>query len=127
YRLTFVMTLTDSDDRTTDVRPRVTRVVHADKIILAMPRRSLELIDWTPRRDPNIGPVIRSVLIQEAFKLFLAYRKPWWQALGLVAGRSITNMPVRQVYYFGVEGEEAQDDLNADPAHANNAVLMASY
>jgi len=125
YELTFCRTHTDSDDRTKESNTR--RVVHADQVILAMPRRSIELIDWVPLREPEIARVVKSVLIQKAFKLFLAYPKPWWRALGLVAGRSITNMPVRQIYYFGVEGEEACNDPNANPEFQNNAVLMASY
>ena len=46
-----------------------------------------------------------SVLIQAAFKLFLGYEYPWWRALGLHAGRSITDLPIRQAYYFGTERE----------------------
>ena len=73
------------------------RIVHAKKIILAMPRRSLELIKGEFFDDPWLKENIPSVLIQDAFKLFLAYEQPWWRALGLVAGRSVTDLPVRQV------------------------------
>jgi monoamine oxidase len=61
------------------------------------------------------------VLIQSAFKLFLAYERPWWRALGLVAGRSVTDLPVRQVYYFGTEAEQEGG------LPYLNSLLMASY
>jgi monoamine oxidase len=53
--------------------------------------------------------------------LFLAYERPWWRALGLVAGRSVTDLPVRQIYYFGTECEQPQGAPNL------NSLLMASY
>jgi monoamine oxidase len=95
--------------------------VRAKKIILAMPRRSLELIKSTFFDDPWLKINIPSVLIQSAFKLFLAYEQPWWRALGLVAGRSVTDLPVRQIYYFGTEGEQEHGLPNM------NSLLMASY
>ena len=52
-----------------------------------MPRRSLELVKSTFFDDPWLKANISSVLIQSAFKLFLAYEQPWWRSLGLVAGR----------------------------------------
>lgn len=97
-------------------------VVYAKHIILAMPRRSLELIKANFFfDDPWLKENIKSVLIQPAFKLFLAYERPWWRALGLVAGRSVTDLPIRQVYYFGTESEQegGQPWLNS--------LLMASY
>lgn len=95
--------------------------VRAKKLILAMPRRSLELIKSTFFEDKWLKANIPSVLIQSAFKLFLAYESPWWRSLGLVAGRSVTDLPVRQVYYFGTEAEQ-KDGLSY-----MNSLLMASY
>jgi monoamine oxidase len=100
----------------------VSPVTHrAKKVILAMPRRSLELIKSRFFDDPWLRANIPSVLIQSAFKLVLAYERPWWRALGLVAGRSVTDLPVRQVYYFGTEAEQE----NGLPFL--NSLLMASY
>ena len=62
-----------------------------------------------------------SVLIQSAFKLFLAYEQPWWRTLGLVAGRSVTDLPMRQIYYFGTEGEQR----GGEPFL--NSLVQASY
>jgi monoamine oxidase len=124
YKLTFVQTETDDNDRTHDVPGAAPVIVYADKVVLAMPRRSIELIEWKPLDDPKVQDLLSSVLIQKAFKLFFAYREPWWKALGLVAGRAITDLPVRQVYYFGIEGE---NHPKGDPKNALNSVLMGSY
>ncbi|MGY2226803.1 flavin monoamine oxidase family protein [Pseudomonas gingeri] len=97
------------------------QVVKAKKIILAMPRRALELIDSPFFSDPWLKENLGSVLVQSAFKLFLAYEQPWWRALGLVAGRSVTDLPVRQIYYMGTECEQKGGE------HTLNSLLMASY
>lgn len=96
-------------------------VVHAKKIVLAMPRRSLELIKSSFFEDKWLKENLPSVLIQSAFKLFLAYESPWWRSLGLVAGRSVTDLPIRQTYYFGTECEQP----HGKPFM--NSLLMASY
>jgi Flavin containing amine oxidoreductase len=119
YKLIFRPTV--SKDGKTSLSSGAPVTVRAKKIILAMPRRSLELIQSRFFEDPWLRANIPSVLIQSAFKLFLAYERPWWRALGLVAGRSVTDLPVRQIYYFGTEGEQK----NGLPFL--NSLLMASY
>jgi monoamine oxidase len=122
YPYTLIFEPTVTADAKTTLKAGAGRVtVRAKKIILAMPRRSLELIKSRFFEDPWLKANIPSVLIQSAFKLFLAYERPWWRALGLVAGRSVTDLPVRQVYYFGTEAE--QDDGRP----FMNSLLMASY
>ena len=86
-----------------------------------MPRRSLELVQSRFFDDPWFKANIKSVLIQHAFKLMLAYERPWWRSLGLSAGRSVTDLPVRQVYYFGSECEQKGG------LPYLNSLLMASY
>ncbi|MBC5810632.1 MAG: FAD-dependent oxidoreductase [Candidatus Eremiobacteraeota bacterium] len=107
-------TVVDTDDHFT---------VDADHVVLAMPRRSLELIDWTPlREDKMLRHDLKTVIKQAGIKLLLGYEYPWWKALGLEAGRLITDLPIRQVYYFGSE-QEAIDGERGN----SNALLMASY
>ncbi len=123
YLLTFAATDT-KDYTTTDANNNKEVTVHAKKVILAMPRRSLELIEWNQFKDNeflrnNIG----SVLIQSAFKLFMGYDYAWWRSLNLWYGRSITDLPIRQTYYFDVEGEQPN---TGDPKNTK-ALLMASY
>jgi hypothetical protein len=126
YSLLFVETGPDglgkSRDRREGGRARTHRVV-AEKVVLAMPRRSLELVNWEPfARDEEVRERIGSVISQAAFKIFLAYPYPWWRVLGLQAGRSITDMPLRQTFYFQTEGEQP----GGDPAN-DNSLMMVSY
>ena len=81
--------------------------------MLAMPRRSLELMDpkGGPRRDRRRtggrkeirGDLIESVEGIPLFKIFLCYQYPWWKAVGVTTGRSLTDMPIRQTYYWAIE------------------------
>ncbi len=123
YQLTFAAT--DTVEYTTIARNNAKEVVvYAKKVILAMPRRSLELIEWNQFQDNKfLKENIDSVLIQSAFKLFMAYDYPWWRSLNLWFGRSITDLPIRQTYYFGVEGEQP----DAKDKKSTKALLMASY
>lgn len=122
YRYTLIFEPTVTTDAKTTARIGAKKiVVRAKKVILAMPRRSLELITSDFFNDPWLKTNIQSVLIQSAFKLLLAYETPWWRALGLVAGRSVTDLPIRQTYYFGTEAEQE----GGKPFM--NSLLMASY
>ncbi|WP_406307020.1 FAD-dependent oxidoreductase [Streptomyces sp. NBC_00885] len=102
-------------------RPLTVRARH---VILAMPQRSIELLDpdsFLFSSDQFLSD-LGSIIPRPASKLFLGYDRPWWEDLGLRAGRSVTDLPLRQVYYWGVEGDQA----GADPAN-RNALLLASY
>ncbi|WP_406404708.1 FAD-dependent oxidoreductase [Streptomyces sp. NBC_00879] len=102
-------------------RPLTVRARH---VILAMPQRSIELLDpdsFLFSSDQFLSD-LGSIIPRPASKLFLGYDRPWWEDLGLRAGRSVTDLPLRQVYYWGVEG----DQTGADPAN-RNALLLASY
>jgi monoamine oxidase len=66
--------------------------------------------------------LLGSVTAVPMFKAYLCYPQPWWESLGFVAGKAVTDMPLRQCYYWGVEGEqEGADKTNT------NALLMAPY
>jgi len=122
YPYTLIFKPTMTRDRRTALAPGGQDIkVRAKKVILAMPRRSLELIESEFFESPWLKKNIPSVLIQSAFKLFLAYESPWWRALGLVAGRSVTDLPIRQTYYFGTEAEQEGG------LPFMNSLLMASY
>jgi lysine 2-monooxygenase len=122
YRLTVHGTVSERG-KTRDREPPEVSELLADHVILAMPRRSLELVEWDAfEKDAFLRANLGSVLIQKAFKLFLAYPYAWWKALGLVAGRSLTDMPIRQTYYFTAPGELDTPGLSKEPA-----LLMASY
>ncbi len=100
--------------------------VEADDVVLAMPRRALELIDLRDlfgKDQQRVTKLIESVAPQPLFKLFACYDRPWWtEKLGLSQGQTTTDIPIRQTYYFGTEGEQP----GADPKN-KNSLLMATY
>jgi len=122
YPYTLLFEPTETKECKTELKQGAETIkVRAKKVILAMPRRSLELISSPLFEDPWLKANLPSVLIQSAFKLAFAYERPWWRALGLVAGRSVTDLPVRQIYYFGTEAEQK------DGLPFLNSLLVASY
>ena len=112
-------TLTFSDGQT----------ITAGKLILAMPRRSLDLILPESPLLKQIQPLIKSVTPRPLFKLFTTYANPWWRVCGFTnakgefvpvqSGRSVTDLPVRQTYYW--------PNSDGTPAVNGRAMLLASY
>jgi hypothetical protein len=94
----------------------------ARALVLAMPQRSLRLLDPTGPvlKDHGVQELIASVFPVPLFKMFLAYPYPWWESVGVTEGRSLTDVMVRQCYYWAVEGRQP----GADPKNTN-ALLMA--
>lgn len=127
YALCFVETETDGSGRTQDRPDRPEVHVDADRVVLALPRRSIELIRWDRMDEegapgePTLRKRVEAVISQAAFKMFLGYPYPWWRALGVEAGRTITDMPIRQTYYFQTESE-----MGGEPEN-HNSLLMVSY
>lgn len=104
--------------------------ITANAVILAMPRRSLDLLAPTSPPLQMIHHLIASVTPRPLFKLFTTYTNPWWRNAGYTdatsgkyvavqAGRSVTDLPVRQTYYW------PKDD--GQPATDGPSMLMASY
>ena len=97
------------------------RTHSAAHVVLAMPRRSIELLDSGSFLfdDTPFQENLRTVLPQPAFKIFAAYRRPWWaEPRGVAAGRSLTDLPIRRCTYWHTA---ANKDANT------NSVLMVSY
>jgi monoamine oxidase len=57
--------------------------IRAKALILAMPRRSLELLTPESPLLKTIPDLIKSVTPRPLFKLFTTYTNPWWRAAGL--------------------------------------------
>ena len=103
--------------------------IRAASLILAMPRRSLDLLAPTSPLLREIEPLIASVTPRPLFKLFTTYSNPWWLAAGYTqpdgtfvpvqSGRTVTDLPVRQVYYW--------PKADGKPATTGPAMLLASY
>ncbi len=87
----------------------------ARSIVLAMPRRSIELLAQRgpvldPERAPAVRHLLNSVTPIELYKMFIAYERQWWNdgvdpSRQLTEGRSITDIPIRQCYYWGTEDQ----------------------
>jgi lysine 2-monooxygenase len=100
-----------------DLNTQSTNYYRANALILALPRRALEIVFANSLLLPDLQFVLDAVMPMPAQKTLLAYSSPWWQeALGLVNGRSTTDLPIRQVYYFGTQS-------GPDP----NSLLLATY
>jgi len=95
--------------------------VRAKDLILGMPRRSLELLNqdnffFNRDKQEKLQHNLASVIIEPSYKILLGFEKPWWEkVLGAKAGESITDLPMRQCYYFGV-----------DPKNSHS-LFLASY
>jgi monoamine oxidase len=98
--------------------------VFADSVILALPRRSLELLDqscflFSPDggglRTP-LADAVPSVILQPSMKILMGFTEPWWVPdLHTLSGESVTDLPMRQCYYFGT-----------DPAN-QHSLFLSSY
>ncbi|NQY78732.1 MAG: FAD-dependent oxidoreductase [Candidatus Caenarcaniphilales bacterium] len=95
--------------------------VEAKDIILGMPKRSLELLDqenffFNQDTEKKLQKNLDSVIAEPSVKILLGFEEPWWEnTLGAKAGESITDLPMRQCYYFGV-----------DPKNSHS-LFLASY
>jgi len=86
-----------------------------------MPRRALELL---ARETPFLTSteterLIGSVTPRPLFKLFTTYDHPWWLPAGVTAGRTVTDLPIRQTYYWPLR--------DGKPSTSGRSMLMASY
>lgn len=84
--------------------------VYADRIVLAMPRRSLELLDQDSVffQDQRLQDNMESVIMEPSFKLLMGFEYPWWtEDFGADSGHSITDLPMRQCYYFGTDPNDS--------------------
>ena len=113
--------------------------VTADALFLAMPRRSLELIaancdsSYVLNQD-SVKYYLESSIDQPAIKVAMVFDQEWWLGsscawppstqndpiAGPVAGPTITDLPLRQIYYFG-------SNVPQNPSPQGPFLLLASY
>lgn len=85
------------------------RALLARSVVLAMPKRAIELLDADSVLflDPQFRQDLQGVTPTPASKLFLTYDEPWWNGISpsdsgsLMTGYSTTDMPLRGIYYIG--------------------------
>jgi len=86
----------------------------ARRLILALPRRAIELLDRTgplfESRATVFRPLLEAVSPIPLFKIALCYEHCWWEAVVGAGshGKSVTDMPMRQVYYWKVNPDDQQ-------------------
>jgi hypothetical protein len=94
----------------------------ARHVVLAMPQRSLQLLDPDSFifGNPQFRADLETVTPQSSSKLFLSFSEPWWQNLSpsITNGRSDTDLALRQCYYVGTETQAP---------NAGMSLMMASY
>lgn len=95
--------------------------VQANAVILAMPRRSLELLEPSGPvfGEASVRTLLASVTPRPLMRMFAAYRHPWWRSTSVSGGRSICDLPIRQVEYCA--------NPDGTPRRNGNALLMASF
>jgi monoamine oxidase len=103
-----------------DDQNKVMRYYRCKALILAMPQRSLEILaQQTPvLNEPSIQDLLKSVMRMPAYKALVAYPEPWWHKCNVTAGRSTTDLPIRQVYYL---------DTATTPNGNRNSLMLATY
>lgn len=92
------------------------RAYTATAVVLALPRRALELLEAQVLEKPTVRQLVTSVTGQPVMKVFCCYEQPWWNGLGITAGSSATDLPLGQVWYFG-----------PDSGSNSNSLLLATY
>jgi monoamine oxidase len=98
--------------------------LEARHVVLALPRRALELLprDAGPLAAPALREAIEGTVAVEAVKVYLGFAEPWWEELGITSGKSVTDLPMHQCLYFGIE-EEAPGGTPGD----RHALMVATY
>jgi monoamine oxidase len=95
-------------------------------VILALPKVALERIQWKHFQKDTIKQYLDSVLVQPAIKIGLEYEYAWWKALNLFRGRSISDLPLRQTYYF-TDLEDLNQENPFEIRQGKHALMIASY
>jgi hypothetical protein len=86
--------------------------VKARAVILAMPRRPLEALlprfaGLAPRSSVAFSRLLGSVTPDPGLKCFIRYPTAWWKATGVCQGHSLTDLPIRQCFYW-TESQQQQ-------------------
>jgi hypothetical protein len=74
-----------------------------DDVIFAVPRGSYGNIEIEFKGEKWSPPWLKEIESHRLFKVFLLYENPWWvgdDVPGAATGRTYTDLPLRQVYYF---------------------------
>ncbi|MGE0495910.1 MAG: flavin monoamine oxidase family protein [Vulcanimicrobiota bacterium] len=80
--------------------------VVADKLVLNLPKRPLQDL---LANSPDLAPLqakADKVTGNPMTRIFATYPRAWWKDEGIESGRSLTDLPLGQVYYYGDESDK---------------------
>ncbi len=96
------------------------RTVLADQVILAMPQKPLQMLaEKSPLLNrPDLRQMLDQVKGNPMTRIIARYENPWWREQGITQGKSVTDLPLRMVYYHGGEqGKNGYLMIYNDGAH----------
>jgi Flavin containing amine oxidoreductase len=112
-------------------------------LILAMPRRSLELLDQSTEFFCQLAMsrLLETIIPQPSCKLCLLFDQPWWKNVEIRGrrltpyGPTVTDLPLRMIWYFDEDHAPGERDAllgrknsDADCRQKSGCwVLLASY
>jgi monoamine oxidase len=79
-----------------------TKEVRAKQVLLTIPDSAYaQLSPKSPMSQPNpMQTAVKSLFGVPATKVYVNYPTQWWKQLGMTSGRSITDLPMSQVFYL---------------------------
>lgn len=80
-----------------------TSVRKARKVVVTLPMSAYDLLpDDCPLRGSNpLTAMCTAMLPVPATKIYVNFPNQWWKSMDIPSGRSITDLPIRQVFYLG--------------------------
>ena len=118
------------DDTGVDVRfssGGVNGTVHGDRLIVTLPFPVLRHIEVTPPFDRDKQRAIRQLYYDQSVKIFLQCRRRFWEEDdGIFGGATVTDLPIRAMYYPGHGRESGRGVLLASYTWAQDAERWAS-
>jgi monoamine oxidase len=87
--------------------PDGVREVSAGRVVLALPPRAMENIspDSFVLLDDRFRAALNGVVRVALGKVHLSFERAWWEQAGYGAGRTVTDLPLRQTYLWGEDAE----------------------
>lgn len=77
--------------------------VTADQLVLNLPKVPLQqVVEDSPFLQHTVlEETLSKVEANPLTRIFATYEKPWWNEMGITGGRSLTDLNLGQVYYYG--------------------------
>ncbi|XP_068444371.1 L-amino-acid oxidase-like [Clinocottus analis] len=89
----------------------------ADRVLVTTTAKAALFLDFDPPLSTRKMDVLRGVHYESSTKIILTFREKFWKEDGIRGGKSITDGPLRYIYY----------PSHSFPANETIGVLLASY